>query len=350
MIVAPFVGEALSTSTPPFTLLLPQNLILLGLLYGGGALLCREVTARWRGGWTTLVLLAAAYGVFEEALIVRSWFDPTFSDTARTNAYSRIWQTNVLVAVHITVFHIAVSMIASLVIVELMFPGWQRKPWCGRRTLGWIALAMPALAALSWSPGGFYRAPVAQVSMAAVLCLALVVAARLTAAVRWPRPAPSTSTRRHRPRLGLLAFAATLGHFVLAWASPAIGWPWPLALVLVIGLLVGAVALGRRMAAERPAPEVAWSVVSGMLAVLLLVDLLVASRGRVDLALGALLAAVVLARLRPGDHTARWWSARPAHTSVPPPPPPHIRRRPRLHLRLRLRRRLRLHLRAHDHR
>lgn len=333
MIVAPFVGEALSTSTPPFTLLLPQNLILLGLLYGGGALLCREVTARWRGGWTTLVLLAAAYGVFEEALIVRSWFDPTFSDTARTNAYSRIWQTNVLVAVHITVFHIAVSMIASLVIVELMFPGWQRKPWCGRRTLGWIALAMPALAALSWSPGGFYRAPVAQVSMAAVLCLALVVAARLTAAVRWPRPAPSTSTRRHRPRLGLLAFTATLGHFVLAWASPAIGWPWPLALVLVIGLLVGAVALGRRMAAERPAPEVAWSVVSGMLAVLLLVDLLVASRGRVDLALGALLAAVVLARLRPGEHDGalvvcsprphlRPASASAPHPPTPPPPPP----------------------------
>lgn len=63
LVLAPFLAEVLSTSTPPLDLLVPWNLVLLASLYGCGALLCREVARRHRLGLPGLVLLAAAYGV-----------------------------------------------------------------------------------------------------------------------------------------------------------------------------------------------------------------------------------------------------------------------------------------------
>lgn len=38
-------------------------------LYGGGALLIREVTRHTKRGWTTMILLGLAYAVVEEGLV-----------------------------------------------------------------------------------------------------------------------------------------------------------------------------------------------------------------------------------------------------------------------------------------
>jgi hypothetical protein len=47
-------------------------------LYGGGALLIREVTRRIRRGWTTMILLGLVYAVVEEGLVTQSLFNPSF--------------------------------------------------------------------------------------------------------------------------------------------------------------------------------------------------------------------------------------------------------------------------------
>ncbi len=74
-LLAPVIGEVLSTSTPLPGFILAW--IPLALLYGCGTLLCRELSLRWGTGWAGLVIVGAAYGIVEEGLIVRSFFDPT---------------------------------------------------------------------------------------------------------------------------------------------------------------------------------------------------------------------------------------------------------------------------------
>jgi hypothetical protein len=47
-------------------------------LYGGGALLVREVARRTGRGWPTMILLAFAYAVIEEGLVTQSLFNPSY--------------------------------------------------------------------------------------------------------------------------------------------------------------------------------------------------------------------------------------------------------------------------------
>ena len=53
-------------------------LLIIAPLYGGGAVLIREV-ARWNGrGWPTMMLLALAYAVIEEGWVTQSLFNPSY--------------------------------------------------------------------------------------------------------------------------------------------------------------------------------------------------------------------------------------------------------------------------------
>ena len=52
------------------------NLVFSIPIYGGGALLIREVVRRRRRGWPSIILLGAAYGVVEEGLALQSLFSP----------------------------------------------------------------------------------------------------------------------------------------------------------------------------------------------------------------------------------------------------------------------------------
>jgi hypothetical protein len=62
LLVAPWSGEAVTTSTPAPELLLPWNLAFMAGLYGCGALLCRKIARRNGFGLRGLALLGAAYG------------------------------------------------------------------------------------------------------------------------------------------------------------------------------------------------------------------------------------------------------------------------------------------------
>src|SRR4029453_18064848 len=47
-------------------------------LYGGGALLIREVSRRAGRGWPAIVLLGLAYSLFEEGFLTQSLFNPNY--------------------------------------------------------------------------------------------------------------------------------------------------------------------------------------------------------------------------------------------------------------------------------
>ena len=67
--LSPLIGELLSGSAPPAEFFNPVGFIMLAVLYGGGAILAREMTHRWDKSWPTLLVLGAAYGVAEEGLM-----------------------------------------------------------------------------------------------------------------------------------------------------------------------------------------------------------------------------------------------------------------------------------------
>ena len=72
---APLVAEYLLGNLP--IKLLPA-LIVLAPMYGGGALLIREVVRRTGRGWPSILLLGMAYAIFEEAYTTQSLFNPNY--------------------------------------------------------------------------------------------------------------------------------------------------------------------------------------------------------------------------------------------------------------------------------
>ncbi len=73
-LLSPIMAEMLSGSSPPLEFFAGLGFVFLIPLYGGGALLVRELTIRWDKGWATVIALGAAYGIIEEGIAVKSFF------------------------------------------------------------------------------------------------------------------------------------------------------------------------------------------------------------------------------------------------------------------------------------
>jgi hypothetical protein len=71
--LAPFIAEVLSGSTRVSTLfaLMPEMMI-----WGGGALLIRELVRRWGGGWPSLLMLGLGLSIAEEFIIQQTSLAP----------------------------------------------------------------------------------------------------------------------------------------------------------------------------------------------------------------------------------------------------------------------------------
>ena len=74
-VVAPLVAEFLPGNMSITQLGL---LVILAPLYGGGAILIRESVRRAGRGWPSILLLALAYGILEEAFLTESLFNPNY--------------------------------------------------------------------------------------------------------------------------------------------------------------------------------------------------------------------------------------------------------------------------------
>jgi hypothetical protein len=309
LVLAPVLGEMLSTATPPLDLLLPWNFALFVALYGCGALLCRELAHRWGLGLPGLALLGAAYGVYEEALVDRFWFDPGYAHDTGVGDYSRVWHTNLLLATHLTAFHAAVSVCASVLIVGWLFPGERDRAWV--RPRGLVVAGVAMLGAWFVTYDEFVEPPHGPVLAAIVLGAALVAGARLSGRRRTRAARNADPAREPRPRLlGAVAFVATGAHFVLVYAVPATGLPWPPGLALSLLPLAAAAMAVRRWATTGASGGDALWVVTGVLGFFLVLDLLVGLAGRFDLSAGALLGAAGLVRLH---------RCQPRHGAAPQP-------------------------------
>jgi len=235
--LAPTIGELLSGSAPPAEFFHPFTLFLLAALYGSGAILVRELRVRWGKGWPTVLVLGAAYGIVEEGLMVKSFFDPNWVDLGLLGTYGRWAGVNWVWSLQLTVYHAVFSIAVPILLVELLFPAHRDEHWLGRRGMVGFALLLAAdvaFGALFLTP---YRPPVVLYLLTGGIVVGLFLLAR-----RLPGPRPAAEP--HLPavptsRLALLGFGATLAFFLIHWVLPALKVPVLLTVVAAVGLVVG---------------------------------------------------------------------------------------------------------------
>lgn len=172
---APFVAEILLGATPLRRIASFPPLV---LLYGGGAVLIREVARRTRGGWGSILYLGTAYALVEEGLVMQTLFHPALFGAAacggRFAGINWVW-TEALAG-----YHMVWSVAIPIALAELCFPERRDEPWLGRLGVS-VALACYTAGALAISivfrrfvtPG--FRAPAMSLIFTAVAAAALVL-------------------------------------------------------------------------------------------------------------------------------------------------------------------------------
>ena len=246
-LLAPAVGEMLSGSTPPVQFINPFSLLYQAGLYGSGAILVRELVRRRGLGWSSILLLGAAYGILEEGLVVTSWFNPDWPDVISLHGFSRALDTNWFWALSLTAYHAVVSITTPIILTESLFPRLADRPWLRRRGMRFFSIWLGVISLIGLLGFGFlafrkqgYTHPPAMYAVALVLAIVCVwLGLRLRpAAPRWPISSPA---HRPAPRLWLLrlaGLAATILFFAISWAGPGITHSPAVAIGLLTGLIV----------------------------------------------------------------------------------------------------------------
>lgn len=164
LILAPMTAEVLSGATRLSFLfvLVPEMLV-----WGVGALFCRELTRRWRGGWPCLMLLGGALAVAEEFLIQQTSIAP-LPFTGVNAAFGRWGGVNWVYFVFMLVYESLWVVVIPVRLTEMLFPKFADAPWLrlrgaivcvigfllGSRAawFGWVKVARPRLSAAPYSP------------------------------------------------------------------------------------------------------------------------------------------------------------------------------------------------------
>jgi hypothetical protein len=238
LFVAPLVAEYLLGDFPVTWLPL---LLLLAPMYGGGALLIRELVRRSGRGWPSILLLGVAYALIEEAFTTQSLFNPHYLGM---HLLGPAWIPSLGIGAWWTLFMLNVhpfwSIGVSIALAEGLFPSSDglyparaRTPWLGKVGVS-VAAALFAVGiiyntyySLRHDP---FRASTAQLLVAAFFVVVFAAAAFLfpaSTATREPGAAPSPWITA--AAAFLLGFAVFLAPVNLNWVAVA----WILAVDLV---------------------------------------------------------------------------------------------------------------------
>lgn len=164
LLLAPFIAEVLSGSTRTSILFvyIPEVMV-----WGVGALFCRELVRRWRAGGTSLLLLGLALSIAEEFIIQQTSLAPLPFPGSHPD-YARVWGVNLVYLLFMLGFESVWVVVVPVQITELFFPRHAKQPWLHKRGAilasvifllgariawyGWTQQARPRLHAAPYHP------------------------------------------------------------------------------------------------------------------------------------------------------------------------------------------------------
>jgi hypothetical protein len=220
--VAPFIGEILLGDIAFGSFKVIGIYLLFSLLYGGGALLIREIARRTGRGWPTMFTLAIAYGFFEEGLVTQSLFNPSYLGNNLISAtHIPVIGTGVVWLLFVVTLHAVWSISVSIALAEAFAGKARATPWLRRRgviitSLLFIIGAISTFAG-NYAPSHFFANPLQITTVCLIVALLVFVAFRL-------KP-PSGTSSKQLPVLvvGLAGFGLT-SVFMLLRLAPSSWW------------------------------------------------------------------------------------------------------------------------------
>src|SRR5438552_7365147 len=242
-------------------------LFALAPLYGGGAILIREMVRRTGRTWPTFLLLALAYALVEEALLTQSLFNPNYLHL-RLIDYGLVPALGTALPWDFFVLgiHIGWSLAVPIGLVESLF--WERRavPWLKLPGMLVVIALLSAGALLvmrfSLSHTTFRASPVELLISGLLVLIAVATAFRT-----FPRPHPTPDSTLRAPVHPLIIGTITLlggSTFVLANSQGKAHLPWPATALLelaiaaaILGFFAWANARKRWTAAQT------WSAATG---------------------------------------------------------------------------------------
>ncbi len=224
-LLAPFVGEFLLGNITLEGLLLG---VFLAPMYGGGAVLVRELARRYGGGWPTIALLACAYALIEEGPLDQLLWNDSYPgvDSFHTASYVPVLGTSVELIQTVLALHAVWSICVPIALVETFVHDRRTTPWLGRTGLIVVATIFTLGAVFvfwgNYSEHHFVGPAVPQVLIGVVI-VSLVIAAFAIRSRRLPAldsPAPSPW------RVGAAALVATSAYWVFAGFGTSVWSEW----------------------------------------------------------------------------------------------------------------------------
>jgi hypothetical protein len=77
--------------------------------------------------------MGMAYGIYEEGIMVRSFFDQNWMDLGELAHYGRWIGINWIWAIALTIFHSAVSISLPILLTNLLFPKHKEEAWLSKK-------------------------------------------------------------------------------------------------------------------------------------------------------------------------------------------------------------------------
>ena len=242
--LAPFISEYLLGDFPLTKI---GYLLILAPMYGGGALLIREVVRRSGKGWPTILMLAFAYAVLEEAFTTQTLFNPNYLKL-NLHLLSPAYVPELGIGGWWTIFvltlHTVWSISTSIALTEACVPRRATTPWLGGigLTVDSLLFALAALASTRFQmKNDSFRASETQFVVSGIVVVAAAVVAFLLPA----RPAGTNPSPAPSP--WLVGASGLIGGSVFLIVPRA--WAWgAVAIYLTLDLIVivAVTAMSRR--------------------------------------------------------------------------------------------------------
>lgn len=215
--LAPLVGEFLLGNISIVDI---GALPILALLYGGGAVLIREVSRRAGRGWPTILVLGLAYGLIEAGLFDQTLFNPPELTYGTVGAAAFVPALGISVS-NLLAFvggHAVWSIGVPIALAEILVPDRRATPWLGRAglTITSVLYLLGGFLVLRFMQQAPEWVPTAAPKLAAAAAVSALLIGLAFAVGRSPRPAVDRPAPRRPWLLGLIAFVAS---FTYGWSE-----------------------------------------------------------------------------------------------------------------------------------